>query len=94
MAHDHSVAANNAISKAVKHLRPSATGSWMLMVPDAAPLNFLSVPDWMNFLGEILANYASSIPGCEAPTAGSLQSFKSKTLIQLRDAMVEGTLCA
>lgn len=94
MIHDHSVAANNAISKAVKDLRESATGSWMLMTPDAAPLNFLSVPNWMDFLGAILANYAGTISPCEAPTPESLQNFKSKTLIQLRYAMEAGTQCA
>ena len=94
MAHDHSVAANNAVSQTIQLMRPGATGSWMLMVPDKAPLNFITVADWMNFLGAILARYGNAITPCAAPAPDDLQGFKSKTLIQLRDAMLEGTQCA
>jgi hypothetical protein len=91
--HDHTDVANDAISVTIKDQRPSVTGSWMTLVPENAPLNFASQQAWMGFLGAIIERYRGSIKPCRCPGAAVFATYSSEQLIQLRDALVEATIC-
>jgi hypothetical protein len=92
--HDHTDHANDAISETIKDQRPSVTGSWMTLVPENAPLNFTTQAAWMGFLGAIIERYRLAIKPCRCPGAAVFASYSSEQLIQLRDAMLEATICA
>lgn len=93
MAHDHNAAANDAIAETIEDLRRSVTESWMTLKPTESPLNFPSRQEALGFLGEIIRRYREMIEPCTCPGAASFDAYKSKTLIQFRDAIVEATVC-
>lgn len=84
--------ANKAIRETVEDMRPSAGGSWMILIP-ATTLTMPGRAEWMDFLGRISIRYNNCASPCSGPEAADFASLQAKQLIVLRDAIVEGTTC-
>lgn len=91
--HDHSDAANNAIADTITDRRPSVTESWLTLKPTLSPLNLGHGDQCMDFFGKIVASYNVAIAPCSCASADTFEGLQAKTLITLRDAMLEATTC-
>ena len=86
-------AAANAIFLAIKGDHPDFDDGWLDLIPEEPPLNYSDDQDWLHFIGEVVRRYRVKIGGCTCPTAATFFAYKSKTLGELRDALVEATKC-
>ncbi|MFM5894019.1 MAG: hypothetical protein ACKOQM_06245 [Novosphingobium sp.] len=87
------VAADTSIFLAIRDDHHDFDDGWMDLVPEDSPLNYIDGLDWLHFLTAVVRRYRFRIAPCSCPNAVHFYGYKSKELNELRDALVEETIC-